>query len=56
MNKPHIICYMMTSTDNTLRKKYDSAKDNDLQIIKRVNQLAQKYNVSMVQISLAWLL
>lgn len=44
-----------SKTDNTLRKKYDSAKDNDLQIIKRVNQLAQKYNVSMVQISLAWL-
>lgn len=31
-----------SKTDNTLRKKYDSAKDNDLQIIKRVNQLAQK--------------
>lgn len=44
-----------SKTDNTLRKKYDSAKDNDLQIIKRVNQLAQKYNVSMAQISLAWL-
>lgn len=44
-----------SKTDNTLRKKYDSAKDNDLQIIKRVIQLAQKYNVSMAQISLAWL-
>lgn len=44
-----------SKTDNTLRKKYDSAKDNALQIIKRVNQLAQKYNVSMAQISLAWL-
>ena len=44
-----------SKTDNTLRKKYDSAKDNDLQIIKRVKQLAQKYNVSMAQISLAWL-
>lgn len=44
-----------SKTGNTLRKKYDSAKDNDLQIIERVNQLAQKYNVSMAQISLAWL-
>lgn len=44
-----------SKTDNTLRKKYDSAKDNALQIIKRVNQLAQKYNISMAQISLAWL-
>ena len=44
-----------SKTDNTLRKKYDSTKDNDLQIIERVNQLAQKYNVSMAQISLAWL-
>lgn len=44
-----------SKTDNTLRKKYDSSKDNDLQIIERVNQLTQKYNVSMAQISLAWL-
>ena len=44
-----------SKTDNTLKMKYDSAKDNDLQIIERVNQLAQKYNVSMAQISLAWL-
>lgn len=54
----HLNCETDTArskTDNTLRKKYDSAKDNDLQIIKRVNQLAQKYNVSMAQISLAWL-
>lgn len=44
-----------SKTDKTLRKKYDLAKDNDLLIIERVNQLAQKYNVSMAQISLAWL-
>ena len=46
---------LRSKTDQTLRKKYDLAKENDLKIIERVNELAQKYNVSMAQISLAWL-
>lgn len=47
---------MRSQKDNTLRKKYDRDKDNDLLIIERVNELAKKYHVSMAQISLAWLL
>lgn len=43
-----------SQTDKTIRKKYDQAKDNDLQIIERVNNLAEKYGVSMTQIALAW--
>ena len=35
---------------------YDHAIDNDTIIIDRVSELAEKYNVSMAQISLAWLL
>lgn len=46
---------MRSQKDNTLRKKYDRDKDNDLLIIERVNELAKKYHVSMAQISLAWL-
>lgn len=42
-------------TDRTLRSKYDHAKENDLLIIERVSELAQKYQVSMAQIALAWL-
>ena len=43
-----------SQTDRTLRKKYDQAMDQDLLIIERVDQLAQKYGVSMTQIALAW--
>lgn len=46
---------LRSQTDKTLKRKYDHEKDNDLLIIKRVHELALKYNVSMAQISLAWL-
>lgn len=43
-------------TDNVSKNKYDHAKDIDMPIIKRVKEIADKYNVSMTQVSLAWLL
>lgn len=43
-----------SQTDKTLKKKYDQAMENDLQIIERVDELSKKYNVSMSQIALAW--
>lgn len=43
-------------TDHVSRNKYDHAKDNDLQIIARVKEIADKRGVSMSQIALAWLL
>lgn len=36
--------------------KYDTTAQQDLQIIKRVEELADKRNVSMTEISLAWLM
>ncbi len=45
-----------SQTDRTIRRRYDQAMDNDLQIIERVHELAQKYGVSMSEIALAWLL
>ncbi len=36
--------------------KYQSTEEQDLEIIKRVNELAGNYNVSMTEVSLAWLL
>ena len=43
-----------SQTDRTLRKKYDQAMENDLQIIDRVAELSDRYGVSMSQIALAW--
>lgn len=42
--------------DQFAKGKYDASADIDLQIIKRVEELADKRNVSMTEISLAWLL
>ena len=36
--------------------KYDATADVDSKIIERVSELAEKYNVTMTEISLAWLL
>ena len=36
--------------------KYQSTEEQDLEIIKRVNELAGNYGVSMTEVSLAWLL
>jgi len=43
-----------SDTDKTIRSKYDHAKENDLEIIDRVDQLAQHLGVSMSQVALAW--
>ena len=45
-----------SDTDHTIREKYDNAKENDLEIIGRVDEVARRYGVSMTEISLAWLL
>ena len=36
--------------------KYQSTESQDFEIIKRVNELAGNYDVSMTEVSLAWLL
>ena len=45
---------MRSDTDKTMRSKYDHAKENDLEIIARVDELAQRLGVSMTQVALAW--
>lgn len=42
--------------DNFAKGKYDGSKDQDAEIIKRVEELAIKRCVSMTEISLAWLM
>ena len=47
---------LRSKTDKTAVKKYDDAKDIDLPIVKRIKEIADKKNISMAQVSLAWLL
>lgn len=44
------------SEDQYAKGKYDASADEDMKIIERVAELAQKKGVSMTEISLAWLL
>lgn len=41
-------------TDVVVKGKYDRMKDYDIKIVERVAELAEKYNVAMSQIALAW--
>ena len=43
-----------SETDKVIREKYDATKDADLVIIEHVNDLAEKYGVSMSEVALAW--
>lgn len=43
-----------SQTDKMAVSKYDSTQETDYAIVLRVNELANKYGVTMTQISLAW--
>lgn len=43
------------STDAVVRNKYDLAKEQDLPIVERVAEVADRHGVPMAQIALAWL-
>lgn len=45
-----------SETDDVVRSKYDLAKEQDLPIVERVAELAERRGVPMAQIALAWLL
>ena len=45
-----------SDTDKTIREKYDNAKENDLEIIGRVDEVACRNGVTMTEVALAWLL
>ena len=47
---------LRSQTDTFMRKKYDYAKQWDMEIVKAVKDVADKHNVPMSQIALAWLL
>ncbi len=45
---------LRSQTDVVAIGKYDSTKDSDIEIVKRVEELAAKYSCTMTQIALAW--
>ena len=45
---------LRSRTDTCVMGKYDHAKENDLEIIARVEELASKRGVPMAQIALSW--
>lgn len=45
---------LRNQTDKTAIGKYNSRKDTDIEIVKRVLELSEKKNASMTQIALAW--
>ena len=42
--------------DNFAKSKYQDTADQDQEIIQRVHEIAEKYQVTMTEVSLAWLL
>lgn len=43
-----------SKTDKTAISKYDGTQETDYKIVLRVNEIAEKYNVTMTQVALAW--
>ena len=44
-----------SQTDKVAISKYDSTQEQDMRVVQRVSELAEKYGVSMSQIAVAWL-
>ena len=41
-------------TDGVRRDKYDRAKDNDMEVVSRVKEVADRCDVTMAEVALAW--
>lgn len=54
LSRPWSSDTLRSQTDKTAIGKYDSTKDSDMEIVKRVSELANKHNSTMTQIALAW--
>ena len=46
---------LRSQTDKVIRGKYDAYRENDLEIINRVDEVAKKHGVTMSEIALSWL-
>ncbi len=54
LSRPWAADTLRSQTDVIAAGKYDSTKDSDMEIVKRVSELAEKHNCTMTQIALAW--
>lgn len=45
---------LRSRTDRVAMGKYDRTEEQDMQIVSRVHELAQRYGVKMQEIALAW--
>lgn len=45
---------MRSRTDVTAKDKYDKTQESDMEIVKRVSEIAMKKDVTMSQVALAW--
>lgn len=45
---------LRSRTDVTAKGKYDKTQESDMEIVRRVSELAEKKDVTMTQIALAW--
>ena len=45
---------LRSKTDKVAKGKYDRTEEQDMAIVQRVHELAEKHGVSMTQIALAW--
>lgn len=45
---------LRSRTDRVAMGKYDATEEQDMQIVRRVQELAERYDVNMSQIALAW--
>jgi aryl-alcohol dehydrogenase-like predicted oxidoreductase len=54
LSRPWSTETLRSQTDVVAAGKYDSTKDSDIEIVKRVTELAEKHNCTMTQIALAW--
>ncbi|RDU24156.1 aldo/keto reductase [Anaerosacchariphilus polymeriproducens] len=54
LSRPWSADTLRSQTDVVAIDKYDSMKDSDLKIVKRVSELSEKRNCTMTQIALAW--
>lgn len=45
---------LRSRTDKVVKGKYDADKYDDMKVIERVNEIAQKHNATMAQIAIAW--
>lgn len=54
LSRPWSAETLRSQTDVIAAGKYDSTKDSDMEIVKRVSELAEKHNCTMTQIALAW--